>query len=62
MKTPAAARIINRRPYLSAAGPAKAAPKTAPIGTAATTRPCSKLLRPKSVLMKSRAPAMTPVS
>jgi hypothetical protein len=47
---------------VSAADPAIAAPPTAPIGTAATTSPWAKLPSPKSVLMKSRAPAMTPVS
>ncbi len=62
MKTPAAQRIISRRPYVSAAGPAIAAPAIAPIGTAATTRPWAKLPRAKSCLMKSRAPAMIPVS
>lgn len=36
-----------------AAGPAKPATATAPIGTAATTRPWAKLPRSKSPLMKS---------
>ena len=62
MKTIAEPMIRIRRPYLSESRPAKAAPTTAPTGTAATTRPEPKLLSPKSGSMKSRALAMTPVS
>ena len=62
MKTTAEPTIRMRRPYWSERRPAKAAPTTAPIGTAATTSPEPKLESPKSGSMKSRALAMTPVS
>ena len=52
MKTAAEAMIVTRRPYWSESRPAASAPKAAPIGTALTTRPCSKLPRPKSPRMK----------
>jgi hypothetical protein len=38
-------RIVPRRPLPSDRGPAIAAPKTAPMGTALTTSPASKLSR-----------------
>ena len=62
MKTTAEARIIPRRPRASASRPAKSAPTTAPIGTAATTRPDSRLESPNSGSMNSRAAAIIPVS
>ena len=62
MKTAAEAMIVTRRPYWSESRPAASAPKAAPIGTALTTNPCSKLPSPKSPRMKSIALAMIPVS
>jgi hypothetical protein len=62
MKTTAEETIVRRRPSLSAAWPAMAAPKIAPTGTALTTIPCSKPPRSKSFFTKSSALAMIPVS